>query len=168
LKLISTTGVIASKNNCPAAGGFISSSCATVSATDAGGTIWQVGAPSQIFHDGQCSSYESIGSPIYGQCGFPPNGWVTYYQASTLTVDPVYWSHPSNPQANTLAYAGGVFTYYSTFNYYTNYPDTYSGGYQMQDNELLHEVIGLDGWRLQIRYQQWNNGYSTIEDDLTP
>ena len=170
MKLISTSGVIASKNNCPTAGQFLYSTCqGGVQVQDAGGTWHEVSVPAQAFTDGNCGvSISSSGTPVYGQCGFPPNGWYTYYQASTLTVDPIYWSHPNNPQAGQLAYAGGVFTYYYSFTYYTSYPDTYSGGYQTPDGQILTEVTGIDGWRLVITYQQWNNGYSAVEDDLTP
>lgn len=136
---------------------------------DAGGTIWQVGAPAQVFTNGNCGTSEiQLAAPTEGQCSFPPSGWVTQYSTSTLSVDPIYWSHPSNPLANTLAYAGGSFVYNSSSEIITNYPDTYYSNSALNDNELLHEVIGLDGWRLQIRYQQWNNGYSAVEDDLDP
>lgn len=168
MKLISTTGVIASKNNCPAAGQFVYGTCATVTATDASGTSWEVGAPAQAFTDGNCGYTISAGSPVEGQCNFPPSGWVTQYSQSQITVDPIYWSHPSNPQCLELAYAGGVFTYQNSFTYYTNYPDTYSGGFQMQDMTVMHEVTGIDGWRLQIVFMSANNWYSAVENDLTP
>lgn len=168
MKLISTSGVIASKNNCPTAGQFMYSTCATVTATDASGTSWEVGAPAQAFTDGNCGVNLSIGSPTEGQCSFPPSGWVTQYSQSTLTVDPIYWTHPNNPQAGQLAYSGGTFVYHSSFTYITNWPETYSGGWVRNDNELLHEVTGIDGWRIQIRFTQFNNWYSAIEDDITP
>jgi hypothetical protein len=168
LKLISTTGVIASKNNCPAAGQFLFSTCSNVTAVDASGTSWEVGAPAQAFTDGNCGYTLTVGQPNYGECGFPPSGWSVNYQPSYITVDPIYWSHPNNPQAGQLAYAGGQFVYSSSNTYVTNWPETYTAGWARSDNELLYEVTGIDGWRIQIRFTQFNNWYSAIEDDLTP
>ena len=168
MKLISTSGVIASKNNCPTAGQFLYSTCSSVQAQDATGTWWEVGVPAQAFTDGNCGFYLTVGQPSYGQCSFPPSGWSVSYQPNYITVDPIYWSHPSNPQAGQLAYAGGQFIYSSSNTYVTNWPETYTAGWVRTDNELLHEVTGIDGWRIQIRFTQWNNYYSAIEDDLTP
>ena len=168
MKLISTTGVIASKNNCPAAGQFLYSSCATVTAVDAAGISWSVGAPAQVYTNGNCGTNVMVGSPINGECSFPPNGWAVSYYPLYLTVDPIYWSHPSNPLAGQLAYAGGQFLYTYGITTYTNYPETYSTGWVRTDQELLHEVTGMDGWRIQIRFTAWNNYYSSVEDDLTP
>jgi hypothetical protein len=168
LKLISTSGVIASKNNCPAAGQFMYNTCEPVDATDASGTSWPVSAPAQAFTNGNCGYTLTVGQPTYGECGFPPSGWSVSWQPSYLTVDPIYWSHPSNPQAGQLAYAGGQFVYSSSNTYVTNWPETYIAGYQKLDGEVFTEITGVDGWRLRITFSAWNNWYEAIEDDLTP
>ena len=168
MKLISTSGVIASKNNCPTAGQFLYSTCSTAQAQDASGTWWEVGVPAQAFTDGNCGVNLTVNGPTEGSCSFPPSGWVVYYNPSYLTVDPIYWSHPNNPLAGQLAYAGGQYVYSYSTTYVTNYPDTYSTGWNRNDQELLQEITGLDGWRIQIRFTQSNNYYSAIEDDLTP
>jgi hypothetical protein len=169
LKLISTSGVIASKNNCPAAGQFLYDTCHYgVNAVDAAGVTWSVGAPAQVYTNGNCGTFVTVGPPLEGQCGFPPIGWSIIWTPQYITVDPIYWSHPDNPQAGQLAYAGGQFLYTSSNTYYTNYPDTYTAGWIRTDQELLHEVEGVDGWRLQIRFLASTYGYSAVEDDLTP
>lgn len=168
MKLISTSGVIASKNNCPTAGQFLYDTCEPVFAYDASGTQWAVSAPAQAFTDGNCGVSLTVGSPIEGQCGFPPSGWSVSYTPSYLTVEPVYWTHPNNPQVNQLAYAGGQFVYMSSNTYVTSWPETYNTGWTRNDQDLLHEVTGVDGWRIQIRFTQWNNWYEVVEDDLTP
>lgn len=168
MKLISTSGVIASKNNCPTAGQFLYSTCTTIQAQDAGGTLWEVGVPAHAFTDGNCGVNLMVGSPTEGQCGFPPSGWSVSYTPSYLNVDPIYWTHPNNPQAGQLAYAGGAFVYSASNTYVTNWPETYIAGWTRSDQDLLIEVTGIDGWRLQIRYTQWNNWYEAVEDDLTP
>ncbi len=166
-KLFSIAG-IASKNNCPMAGQFAYSTCTTTQAQDAAGSVWDVGVPAQAFTDGNCGYTLTVGQPTYGECGFPPNGWSVSYNPSYVYVDPIYWSHPNNPQAGQLAFAGGSFVVSYSNTYVTSWPDTYTAGYQKMDGETITEITGIDGWRLVIAYSAFNNYYTAVEDDLTP
>lgn len=170
MRLICTSGIVGSGNQgCPPFGTFISQQCVYGSTTDNAGIEWSgYYFLASTFANGSCGTYTNIQQPTNDVCGFPPSGWSISYQPSYLTVDPIYWSHPNNPQANQLAYAGGQFVYSYSNTYVTNWPETTTAGWTRSDNDLLLEVQGIDGWRLQIRYQQWNNGYSAVEDDLTP
>jgi hypothetical protein len=166
-KLFSIAG-IASKNNCPMAGQFAYNTCTYTQAQDAAGSLWEAGTPAQAFTDGNCGYTLTVGQPTYGECGFPPSGWAVDYQPSYVSVDPIYWTHPNNPQAGQLAYAGGQFVYTYGITYVTTWPETYSTGASLNDGDLFLEITGIDGWILRITYSAFNNGYNAVEDDLTP
>jgi hypothetical protein len=168
-ELFSIGGVLSKPQGCLPFGTFISQQCVFGTATDNANVEWSgYYFRATTFADGNCGTYTNTEGYDYGVCNFPPNGWSISYNPTYIWVDPIYWSHPNNPQCLQLAFAGGQFVVSSSNTYVSNWPETYTAGFSRSDGDLLQEITGVDGWRLRITYSAWNNGYNAVEDDLTP
>ena len=169
MKLISTTGVIASKSNCPTAGESLGTSCSvyTVPAVDASGTVWQVSVELHTYTDGNCGTYSESGHPEHGVCGFPPYGWATEFSPQYIYIPDIAWSHPANPQVGQTAHPPTQYLESYGITTVTGWPQTYQTGWQLSVGQEITTVYGQDGWRL-IIYYSGNGQWSATENDLTP